>query len=395
MYLVEYLDRSGVRQTQEIVGITEQEIRETMAKEGKVCISVKKQMFGFGQSKIKKEEIIASFVAIGDLLSSGISLSRAIGPVINSFPKDSKFAAVLTHIGKVVKEGKSFSQGMSAHTHVFGQEIITMIEAGETSGKLAQTFISAGDYIRTMEEVRGELIKKLTYPAILLGVAAISLLLNSIIVIPKLMSSPMFKAALKQSEGKHDMSTKLIGIIQQMKYIVPSGLAIVAAIIVSIIVYYKTNQETCEKYLVKIPVAKQLMFYQAYYVSFLAMSNLMSVGVRLEQALLIAGKANRMITVKAEFEEARKYLKQGQPFTKGISSLNPIERTMLDTAQSLDRIKYNFDLISKRFYKSYIDATKKIAPKVYTLAIVLVCCVIILMLAAIMIPYSKMLSGMK
>lgn len=379
----------------EVATDSESEVRALLLKQGKVCIGMKKQALHFGKSKIKKEEIIASFVSIGDMLSAGIPLSGAIKPVIQSFPKESSYVKVLNTIASSVREGKPFSKAMASHHEVFGQEVITMIEAGEASGKLPQTFQAAGEYLRTMSEVKGEMIKKLTYPAVLFSVAIVSLLLNSMVVIPKLMSSPLFKLALKQTEGKQDMSSKMIGVIQQMRIIIPSGLALMALFVFLVILYYKKNRQQCETLLMKIALARQLLFYQSYYVSFLAMSNLMSVGVRLDQALMIAGRANKMVTVRNEFENALAYLKSGESFTKGITSLNSVERTMLDTAQNMERVKANFDLIAKRFYKIYVESIQKIAPKIYMLVIFLVVGIIVLMLLAIMLPYSKMLAGMK
>ena len=395
MYVAEYLDKDGFRHKTEVVGASEAEIRLSLAKDGKACLKVTKVLFTFGKNEVKKEELVAAFVAIGDMLNAGVPLSQTIGPVVSSFPYNSKFAAVLTHIGSVLKEGRTFSSGMALHQQVFGTEVISMIEAGESSGGLAQTFVSAGEYIMTMEEVKGSLVKKLAYPALLLGVALLTLLLNSVVIIPKLMSSPMFKSALKDLEDKEDFSAQLIGFIQDLKYIVPSGILFLGLCIFGLYVYYKTNPRECEMYLARIPTIKKLLFYQSYYVSFLAMANLMSVGARIDQALMIAGKASRLHTVQEEFESALKYLKSGDSFTRGISSLNSIERTMLDTAQNDERVKANFDLISKRFYAAYMDSTKKIAPKVYTVAIVIVISIILLTLAAIMLPYSKMLSGIK
>lgn len=393
MYRVEYYDKAGAKHEIEMIG-SELELRDSLAREGKIVISVKKQVQIF-QPAIQKAEIIAALTAIGDMLSVGISISRALPPVISSFPKDSRLAAVLAHITKTVKEGKSFSQAMAMHPMAFGQTVITMIEAGEVSGKLAQTFVSTAEYMRTMEEVKGELIKKLTYPCILFGVAILSLLLNSMVVIPKLMKSPLFKMAMEQTKGKEDLASKAVMLVQHLKTVVPSFLGICAVLVTLMFIYYKTNQEQCEGILFKVPMARELLFYQAYYISFLALANLMSVGVRLDQALYIAGKGSHVQRVKTEFAEALRFLKDGEPFTRGIPSLNAIERTMLETAQSSDRVISNISLISKRFYNAYISAIKKIAPRIYALVIILVCAIIIIMLLAIMLPYSKMLQGMK
>lgn len=394
MYNVVYIDRNGVTQQHEMVAASEDEIRSQLAKEKKTCISIKKQHFTFGQAKIRKEEIVASFLSLGDLINSGQSLSRSIQPVINSFPKESRYAAVLAHINKTVKEGKTFSQGMIPHQSIFGQEVITMIEAGEASGKLGDTFVSTGDYIRTMQEVRGELIKKLRYPMVLISAASASLFFNSIFGIPKLLALPMFKKAIKEIETNGGGEAKIMAVIKALKYIVPSGMALIVTLLVGGYVYYKMNQQECERYLAKIPIVKRLLFYQSYYVSFQTMTKLMRVGTPLKQALAIAGKSNRMHTIRNEFENAGKFLKQGVPFTQGFTSIDDVERLMLDTAQSSDSIAANLDRVSHRFRNNYIETTQKIAPKAFMFSMIVVTMVVVTIMIAFMLPYSKTLTKM-
>lgn len=394
MYRVEFIDRKGVRQIQEMVAASEEEIRSILKKDKKTCISIQKQHFSFGQPKIRKEEIIAAFTGLGDLIRSGQSLARAIPPVINSFPKESKFAAVLAHINSAVKEGRTFSQAMAPHQGLFGPEVITMIESGEASGKLGDTFLSTAEYIQTMSEVRGELMKKLRYPMFLIIGASISMLFNATIAIPKLLKIPMFKTSIATIEKEGGNEAKVMAIIKSLKIVVPTGMGLIAAIAIGCFVYYKTHQEECEKYLVKVPLLKKLMFYQSYYVSFQTMVKLMRVGTPLKQALAIAGRSNRMHTIREEFENAGKFLKQGQSFTLGFTSLDDVEQMMMDIAQSAERIADNMDRVAVRFRKNYIEATQKIAPKAFAFAMVVVGVVVLTLLISFGLPYSKTLTKM-
>lgn len=395
MHLVEYLDKKGQRQNLEMVGSAE-EIRNQLTREGKVILKVTKQAVGmFSNNKINTNELIAAFIAIGDLLSSGVPISQAIQPAINSLPKTSKLKAILGHVLKTVKEGKTFSQAMSVHQSIFGLTTITMIEAGEAAGKLPQTFVATGEHLRTMDEIKKELYQKLSYPCILFATGIASLLNFSLFAMPMIFKSSLFKMAFEKKDKVSPGMQNAIAWLQKMPQIVPITLGIVIISLIGLFAFYKSNKDECEKIILKISFMKEMLYSQAYYISLNSMANLMSVGARLDQALIIAAKGSTVNAVRKEFEEALICLRKGESFTKGLKSLNETERMMLDTALSSERVRDNLDRTAKRYYSMYIASLHKIAPRIYLVSSIMIILLILFMFLSFGLPYSIILKGIK
>jgi len=388
MYSVEYMEE-GRKCFGEYFG-TAAEIREKLSHEGKIVLRMKKPI-RLWKKTVQKEEIIATFTALGDLLSSGVPMTKALSAIIQSLGRNSRLAPVLVQIRGIVSDGKSFSQGLEEYKHIFNSAVIAMVVAGEHAGKLPETLLTVAEHIKQMSEIRSEMIRKMMYPLVVFLFGVGSLFVNSSVVIPKILSSDLFKMA-KANNHEGDVYIQILTLISKI-----APVCMVLAIIVAIgfILLFKRHQEKTELIVEKIPLVREFIFYQGYYVAFSSLSNLILVGVRLDTAFQIVGQSARLITIKNQFAQGRQALREGTNFVEGFKAIDPIEKTMLETAQNIDRVQQNFDLIAKRFYRLYLDKVKSIGPKIYGVVIAMVFAIFLLMLMGVMMPYFKILNGIK
>lgn len=388
MYSVTYMD-GGRKAVGDFFG-TEKEIREKLLHEGKIVLSIKKPLRIWGQG-VAKEEIVAAFTAMGDLLGSGVPLTKTLTAIIESLGLKSKLAPVLVQIRGIVSAGRPFSQGMEQFKYIFNSTIIAMAIAGENAGKLPETLLTVAEHIRQMSEIKSEMFKKLTYPLVVFVFGFVSLFVNSAFVIPKILSSDLYKMAQKNNNDG-DVSIQILLLISK---IAPFAL-IAAVLLVFVFIYlFQRHQEKAERIIEKIPLVREFVFYQGYYVAFSSLANLVHVGVRLDTAFQIVGQSARLIMIRNQFEEARQALREGTSFVKGFKSIDAIEKTMLETAQNMDRVQKNFDLIAKRFHRLYIEKVKSIGPKIYGLVMIMGFGIFMLMLMGVMMPYFKSMGGIK
>ena len=143
---------------------SETEIRQQLNKEGKVVLSIKKSST-LMMSTIKVSEMVAVFTAIADLLDAGVNVSAALNAIIQSLDRNSRLTSILIQVRSALITGRSISQSFREFEGVFGATICAMIDAGEESGKLAETMNTAAEHIRNMAEIKSEMFKNLTYPA--------------------------------------------------------------------------------------------------------------------------------------------------------------------------------------------------------------------------------------
>lgn len=386
MHQVTYFE-NGIRKQAEFIG-SASEIRERLTSEGKVVLEVKKP-FNLFQPKAKRKELAAVLVAIGDLLQAGVPLSKTLETTTQSLPKGSSLINILNAIKTAVQQGRELSSSMAAYHSIFGSTTISMIQAGEKSGKLAESLLGASQYITNIEESQNEMKKTLSYPMVVFVISLIALVVNTQFVIPKILSSQLFKTALKgQTNG-------FIVALSALSKIVPVVFVVLAVAAVVVAILYKSRQEEMERLLMSIPLIRELFFYQGYYVAFFSMAKLMESGIQLTPALSIVQDTSSTIAIRNEFDGALRKVKEGESFSYGFTCLNPIEKTMLDVAQNSNRVTENLALVADRFYRGYMDKVKALGPKVYAFALIFAGGIFLLMVMGIMIPYSKLLGGLR
>ena len=388
MYIVEYM-QNGRKFKTEAIG-DERSIRTKFSREGKVVLSVKTPS-PFTQRQVRNEEIFAVLTALGDLLGSGVPLTKSLQSVIQSLDRKSRLPGVLLQITKVVEDGEQLSKAMSGYRDVFGTTVISMIQAGEGSGKLSETLLTAADHLRTMQEIKSEMFKKMTYPIVVFIFGVVSLLVNTTFVIPRILNSELFKMAKKAGEG----DSIYVVLLRKLALFFPISFVIIAIVIAGLVFLFKRSQQQAEGYLVRLPIVRELLFYRAYYITFSSLSNLIGVGVRLDPALEIVSSSATLLTIRNQLNAARQALKDGRHFAGALTALDPIEKSMLEASQNSDRVHQNFTIISNRFYRLYLEKVRSLGPKVYTMVIGMVFCIFLLMFMGIMVPYFKAMGGIR
>lgn len=117
-------------------------------------------------SRVPLKERLFFVQHLGVMLKSGISLSIALKTLAKQ-TTNKYFQVILNDIGDKVEKGESFADTLRPHKKVFGELFVSMIEAGELSGKLesvlGELFIQMKKEHKLISKVKGAL----TYPAVI------------------------------------------------------------------------------------------------------------------------------------------------------------------------------------------------------------------------------------
>jgi type IV pilus assembly protein PilC len=99
---------------------------------------------------------------------------------------DNKYLAdILTQIADDLQGGSPISKALARHPKVFSPFYVNMVRSGEESGKLSEIFGYLADYLDRTYEVGSKAQNALIYPAFVIGVFVIVMVLMLTLVIPK------------------------------------------------------------------------------------------------------------------------------------------------------------------------------------------------------------------
>lgn len=126
------------------------------------------------------------------LLKAGLALDRALGILIELAPS-LRLRGALQNVLDRVRDGATLAEALAAQGKSFPEMFVTLVRAGEMSGALQAVLGETAAFLERADAIRQKIISAMIYPAILIGVATLSVGLILTTVLPQF--EPMFKEA--------------------------------------------------------------------------------------------------------------------------------------------------------------------------------------------------------
>lgn len=118
------------------------------------------------------------------MLRAGLALDSALRVLVGMSHKPS-LAALVHDILNSVKGGAPLSRALAQHHGLFGDFYINMVRSGEASGQMSAVLDRLVEHMERQRALRDSVISATIYPAILLGVAVLSLIAMLGFVVPQ------------------------------------------------------------------------------------------------------------------------------------------------------------------------------------------------------------------
>lgn len=135
--------------------------------------------------KIKQADLVLFTRQLSSMLSSGLTLFRALEILKEQMQNPQMTEVVTTLIGDV-QEGKTLAKAMEKHPKVFTSIYISIISAGEKSGLLDKVLSRLADNLEKQAKLKGTIKGALMYPVIVVILMVVVMTIMMIFVIPQL-----------------------------------------------------------------------------------------------------------------------------------------------------------------------------------------------------------------
>ncbi len=152
--------------------------------EARTTKSLKAKFGRARKRRISQKEIGILTRELATLLEAGMTLDRSL-QILVDLTREDHLIRVLSDLQERVRGGATFSSALDAQDRQFPRLYINMVRAGEASGALEQVLDRLADYLDRVAELRQTVTSALVYPAILLFVAGMSVILLLVFVVPQ------------------------------------------------------------------------------------------------------------------------------------------------------------------------------------------------------------------
>lgn len=160
----------------------------------------------FASKTISQADVLVMTSELSIMLKAGLSLDNAMRVLIGMNAKPA-MVSLTQSILDDVKGGAPLSRALTRHPQQFGDFYINMVRSGEASGQLSAVLERLVEHLERLRALRESVISAAIYPAILLGVAVLSLIAMLGFVVPQ------FETLFKSMGDALPMPTRVIMVI--------------------------------------------------------------------------------------------------------------------------------------------------------------------------------------
>lgn len=159
-------------------------------------------VFQFNQ-RFAIRDVVSLTLGLASLLKAGLMLDRALN-VLGTTSDRVGIRTLCAELERKVRTGSTFSGALEAHQSIFPRYYITMAQAGELGGSLAEGLDSLGLFVERTTLIRERIVSSLIYPAILAAMILLTLVLVLTVVLPK------FKTLFAESQATLPLPTQAV-----------------------------------------------------------------------------------------------------------------------------------------------------------------------------------------
>ena len=131
---------------------------------------------------VSHEDLIIFNVQLSNLINAGIPLLTSLSTVARQI-ENKRLRKIVQEVSRSVEGGESLSEALTRHPRIFSKLFVSLVRAGEASGKLDAILTMFAVYSEQQAELKQKISGALFYPLILLvaGILLTLFIVTSII----------------------------------------------------------------------------------------------------------------------------------------------------------------------------------------------------------------------
>jgi len=264
-------------------------------------------LFSFFFKRINFSDLVDLTRQLSIMLDTGLTLIDALDILKKQTTKPILFN-LLEKLDKEIRSGRNFSAALSLYPQYFSNLYISLVKAGEASGKLSDVLIRLSDNLEKEKTFRGKLRGALIYPTfIVIGMIIVAIIMLTFVT-PKLLE------LYQELETQLPLSTRILLYISSFFSKFWPILLIGSVLSITILIrYFKTSlgKLHLDSFLIKLPIVGNVIKMSALVDSTRTLSILASSGVSLMESLGIVVDTSTNIIYKRAFEKIRDQVEKG------------------------------------------------------------------------------------
>jgi type IV pilus assembly protein PilC len=384
-----------------VSGDVEARNRETavglLKNQGFTVVSIKEKSAGFTDILVDLKGIpqgeVATFTRqLSTMVSAGLPISRAL-EVLSSQATNKKFKKVIADVLKSVEGGASLSASFSLYPKVFSSTYVSLVRAGESSGKLDTILKKLADNMEADRELNSKFKSAMIYPVVILVAMVIVMIILMIFVMPNL---------TQMYEGMQIELPATTKIIINVSNFMAKYVYLILLVIVGLFIFIRSfftsekGRRFISEIIVKIPVFGKITLMKDYSSFSRTLSLLISAGVPIVDALNIVSVTMSGMQLKRAIQEAAKQVEKGtalSTFFKSNSAFPPLVGQMMGVGEETGRTDEVLERVAVYYEGEVNNLVKGLSSALEPLILVLLGIMVGFLIISVITPIYKLTSA--
>ena len=305
--------------------------------------------------KLPMGELAIFTQQLASLLSAGLPLVQCL-EALQDQTEDPVFRVIIRDVRIEISQGSSFSNAVKAYPKAFNSLFISMVEAGEASGALAEILSKVAGYFESSVKLSKKVKSAMTYPIAVIGLAFALVNVLLIFVIPVFAS--MFQDFGAKLPAPTQMLIDLSDFLKHNFFYLAAG-AYAAFWLLNKFISTPKGRRIKDEVLVKAPIFGSLIHKISLSRFCRTYATLIRSGVPILRTLEIVSAASNKVQVEDACLEIAKHVSQGGQVSEILAANNyfpPMMKHMVKAGESTGNVDGMMNKIAD-FYDTESEAT--------------------------------------
>jgi type IV pilus assembly protein PilC len=290
--------------------LASREFRDVQVKERKSFTQIE-----ITTKKLKPVDLMNFSRQFAAFLRAGIPILDAL-EALQEEAHNPQLRQVLQDISDALRSGMPLSDAMAAHSDIFPTYYVSILRSAELTGNLDTVLDQLASYIERDLSARRAVKSALTYPAVIMVMAVITVVVLVSYVLPK------FEDFFKSFNAKLPLVTRML--LSFSRFLTDWAAVIVAIIVVVVIglsVYLRTDAGKFrrDRVALKLPVLNDVVQYAVIERFFRILGSMLRAGVPIPDAMASATEATNNRVYEQALGEAREEVMRGHGLARPIT----------------------------------------------------------------------------
>ncbi|MEN9921579.1 MAG: hypothetical protein RLZZ517_557 [Candidatus Parcubacteria bacterium] len=335
--------------------------------------------------RISNKEIVILSRQLATLFSAQVSALRVFR-LLGAENENPKLARKLNDIADSLQGGNLISASMEKHKDVFSSFYISMVKAGEETGKLDETFVFLADYLDRTYAVTQKAKNALIYPAFIVFTFIAVMVLMLTMVIPRI------SQIIVESGQEIPTYTKVV--IAMSDLLVNYGYVALILLVVGIFAFIKfiktdAGKSTFDGIKLEVPYLGNL--YKKLYLSRIAdnLNTMLASGIPMLKALELTKDVVDNKIFLAAIDQSIADVKGGAPVSAAFSKHEQFPNIliqMMKVGEETGNLGEILSTLAKFYQREVMTAVDTLVDMIEPVMIILLAVGVGTLLASVLIP---------